>query len=424
MMTDDDDLVAEILARHTDNPPPVPTQLIPTDIDADRRALMITRMSDVMPRAVAWLWSGYLPLGKLVLLDGDPSVGKSTLAIAIAAVVSVGGRWPDGTRCSFGGDVLILSAEDALHDTIRPRLDAAAADVHRVHAIAGIPLDDGTLMPPTLANILELESAIRATGARLLIVDVMMAYIPRDTDSHRDQDIRLVLSRLSALAERTDCTVLLLRHLNKTTATNPLYRGGGSIGIVGAARSGLLAAVDPDDPDRRVLAVMKSNLAPVPPSLSYRLVSSGRYGVARVVWGEATDYTARALLESRGDEREIDGWLHDYLEAEGSAKARDVIHDGKLAGYSQDEIKHARRRIKAVSKRQGFGPGSSVIWSIEAIEAGNASKTPMAPMACGQCGAVLDTDESQAAGVCAECRATANTDQPPTHGGQEEGTTP
>jgi RecA-family ATPase len=101
-----------------------------------------------------------------------------------------------------------------------------------VHSIQGVRLDDGTLLPPTLADIATLESAIRTTAARLLIVDVLMAYVPAGADAHKDQDIRRVLSRLSALAERTDCTVLLLRHLNKGVGRNPLYRGGGSIGIV------------------------------------------------------------------------------------------------------------------------------------------------------------------------------------------------
>src|SRR5262249_6725593 len=160
----------------------------------------------------------------------------------------------------------------------------------------GRRFEDGTLIPPTLADIAALESAIGQTDAVLLIVDVLMAYLPSGADAHKDQDIRRVLSRLASLAERTGCTVLLLRHVTKSTARNPLYRGGGSIGIVGAARAGLLAAFDPDDPDRRVLAVVKSNLGPTPPSLAYTLTEAGGYGAARVHWLGETTHSARTLL--------------------------------------------------------------------------------------------------------------------------------
>ena len=236
-------------------------------------SVALTRLADVKPERVEWLWSGWLPRGKPVTLDGDPGLGKSTLALEFTATVTAGGAWPDGTRCDYPGAVLLMSAEDGLADTVRPRLDAAGADVTRVHAIEGVPTIDESgevvLRPPTLADVSAVEEAIIHTDARLLIVDVIMAYLPSGTDSHRDQDVRRVLSRLASVADRTGCTVLLLRHLNKAKGGDPLYRGGGSIGIVGAARAGMLVAADPDDPERRVLASVKSNLGPPPESQAY-----------------------------------------------------------------------------------------------------------------------------------------------------------
>ncbi|MGH3584576.1 MAG: AAA family ATPase, partial [Mycobacterium sp.] len=223
--------------------------------DPSRERFTMTRLADVKPEAVEWIWPGWLPAGKLVTLDGDPGLGKSTLAIGIGAIMTTGGRWPDGTACTVVGDVLLMSGEDGIADTVRPRLDAAGADVTKVHNIDGVRIEaDGTLRPPTLADVAPIERAIDATGARLLVVDVIMAFLPSGTDSHKDQDIRRVLSRLAGVADRTGCTVLLLRHLNKAKGGDPMYRGGGSIGIVGAARAGMLVAADPDDPERRVLA--------------------------------------------------------------------------------------------------------------------------------------------------------------------------
>lgn len=352
--------------------------------------LSVVRLSDVVAERVSWLWPGRIPAGKLVTLDGDPSLGKSTLALTFAAVITTGGLWPDGSRCDFQGDVILLSAEDGLADTVRPRLDAAGADVRRVHAVQGVTLEDGTLRPPTLADVGQLQRLVEKTGARLLVVDVLMAYLPSGTDSHKDQDIRRVLSRLSALADCTGCTVLLLRHLNKAKGGDPMYRGGGSIGIVGAARAGMLVARDPDDEDVRVLASTKSNLGPPPEALTYRLANVDELGVARVEWIGTSTHDARALLADSGDEsderNEIAEIIRGYLiDLGGSAPAADVLKHARAAGLSEPAVKKARKKAGVSTKRQGFGPGAVWVWSIDspigAIDTGPREAEPMESMA-------------------------------------------
>jgi hypothetical protein len=343
--------------------------------DTSRERFTMTRLADVQPETVEWIWPGRLPAGKLVTLDGDPGLGKSTLAIGIAATITTGGNWPDGTACTVVGDVLLMSAEDGMADTVRPRLDAAGADVTKVHNIDGVRSDtDGTLRPPTLADVAPIERAVNATGARLLVVDVIMAFLPSGTDSHKDQDIRRVLSRLAGVADRTGCTVLLLRHLNKAKGGDPMYRGGGSIGIVGAARAGMLVAADPDDPELRVLASIKSNLGPPAESLAYRLVGAGDHGAARVQWEGTTEHTARTLLADTGsddgDERsEIAKIIRDYLTDPnggcGSAPAGEVLRHTRAAGYADAAVKKARSKAGVQTKRIGFGKGASWHWSID-----------------------------------------------------------
>jgi len=330
---------------------------------AEFEFVTLTRLADVEPECVSWLWPGRIPLGKLVTLDGDPGLGKSTLALTFAAPITTAGTWPDGSGCQHPGAVLIMSAEDGLADTVRPRLDAAGADVSKVHAIEGVPLIDEdtgerTLRPPSLADVAALEEAINRTGARLLIIDVLMAYLPAGADSHKDQDIRRVLSRLAALADRTGCTILLLRHLNKANGRDPLYRGGGSIGIVGAARAGLLVATDPDDPDRRVLASVKSNLAPSPESLTYRLVGCGNYGVARVQWEGTTTHTARILLSEPADDdgakTEAEQWLEDYLTEQGAVPSKTAKADAGKAGIRERTLQRAVSTLGVIVESRGF----------------------------------------------------------------------
>ncbi|GLP83565.1 AAA family ATPase [Mycobacterium antarcticum] len=326
--------------------------------------MQLTRLSDVEPERVSWLWPGRIPLGKLVTLDGDPGLGKSTLALEIAACVTrAHGKWPDGMYCEHPGDVILLSAEDGLADTTRPRADAAQADVTRIHALEGLSTveqnGEVVLRPPTLGDVVALEDAIVQTGARLLVVDVLMAYLPTGADSHKDQDIRRVLTRLAAVADRTGCTVLLLRHLNKAKGGDPMYRGGGSIGIVGAARSGMLVAPDPDDPERRVLASVKSNLGPAPDSLTYRLVGVGDHGVARVQWEGSTTHTAHTLLaephdEDAGAATEAEQWLHDYLTEQGAAPSKSVKAAAAKVGIAERTLKRASNSLRVVVDSRGF----------------------------------------------------------------------
>ncbi len=327
---------------HMSTPPPVePSATVQT-------------LADVPAERVAWLWPGRLPLGKLVVLDGDPSTGKSTLTLDLAARVSTGTRWPDGAPGTTPAGVLLLSAEDGLADTIVPRLAAAGADLGRVHALTEVSVidDDGVQqVPPSLPrDVPVIEKVVTEKNIKLVVVDVLMAYLAGKVDSHRDQDVRGVLHQLAAMAERTSCTVVLVRHLNKAGGGNALYRGGGSIGIVGAARAAYLVARDPEDADRRILAVTKLNLAAEPPSLAYRLVPDFALGCARVEWEDGpVEHTATTLLrhpvddQDRTERDEAADWLTDYLIGNGgTAPRKDILRAARAAGYSQATLKRAK----------------------------------------------------------------------------------
>jgi hypothetical protein len=130
-----------------------------------------------------------------------------------------------------------------------------------------------------------------------------MAFLSANLDTHRDHHVRRVLAELAALGEDTGAAVVVVRHLNKASGTNPLYRGGGSIGIVGAARSALLVAKHPEDDQRRVLASQKNNLAEAPPSLAFALAEAYN-GAVRVEWKGETPLNANALLAAPVSEEE------------------------------------------------------------------------------------------------------------------------
>lgn len=311
-------------------------------------------LSDVELEQVSWLWQGRIPLGKITVLDGDPGLGKSTLALDLAARVTRGAPMPDGSPGVDGG-VVILTAEDGLADTVRPRLDAAGGDPTRALAVQTIGTGE-TERGISLADLQALEQAIRQVSAKLVIVDPVMAFLGAQTDSHRDQDIRRCLAPIASLAERTGAAFLIIRHLNKAAGGNPIYRGGGSIGIIGAARSGFLVSKDPDDEAKRVLASTKSNLSRPPDSLSFELEECA--GAVRVKWLGASKHSASSLLAEAANEQEraaVDeakDFLRDYL-ADGPQGARDVQHAARQAVISEATLRRAKVALGVKPQKVG-----------------------------------------------------------------------
>lgn len=212
-------------------------------------------VADVAAERVQWLWDGWIARGKLAVIDGDPGKGKSTLTTDLAARISTGTPLPGGTR-TVPAAVVLLSAEDGVGDTIRPRLEAAGADTTRVFVFDSVLDAEGTPRPPSIpGDIPYVEALVTEKGAVLVVIDPLMAFLGAGVDAHRDQDVRRALHSLAAVAERTGAAIVIVRHLNKSGGPQAIYRGGGSIGIIGAARSGLLVASDPDDDTRRIVAV-------------------------------------------------------------------------------------------------------------------------------------------------------------------------
>jgi hypothetical protein len=316
-----------------------------------------TILADVEPEKVEWLWDRRIPLGKITVLDGDPGNGKSVITTDLAARLSVGRRFPDGQPCEAAG-VVIMNAEDGLADTIRPRLDAAGGDASRVLSLATVPVGDhGDERHLTIPeDIPIIQAGIERVGAKLVIIDPLMAYLSGNSNAHKDQDVRRALAPLARMAERTGAA-LLVRHLNKAQGGNALYRGGGSIGIIGAARSGLLVGVHPEDEQMRVLAGQKSNLSPMPDSLAYRIATAANEA-ARIEYAGTTEAKADTLLRTPQDAEERSAlgeairFLRDEL-SEGPMWAKAVKDCARKLEISEGTLKRAKGALGVQSAKEG-----------------------------------------------------------------------
>lgn len=314
-------------------------------IQSTEPSALTRRFKGIEKKAIEWLWPKWIPQSKLAILDGDPGLGKSTMLLDLAARISTNGIMPDN---SFGatGNVIIMSAEDGAEDTILPRLEAAGANLDRIHELAFVR-KGGEDRPAEIPGDLPLiEKQIELLGARLLVIDPLMAFL-YGADANKDQEIRRVLFKLSRIAEKHRCAIVCMRHLNKGGGGKAIYRGNSSIGVIGHARTGLLVALDPDDDQKRVLAVSKCNLAAKPKSLSFVLDPVEE--VCRIGWCGQTHHKADDLVAQPPTAEE----QQDKKDSKNKVAQTRVILEMLMEQYKGKlEIKMAKQECLAA----GMGP--------------------------------------------------------------------
>jgi archaellum biogenesis ATPase FlaH len=329
------------------------------------------RLSEVTAEHVESVFGGRIHLGKINLIDGDPGLGKTLLALDLAARMSAGLPMPDGTPCEAAG-VVILSAEDGLSDTLQPRLQAAGAELSRIVAIRTIPDPDGDRFPEIPRDLSAIEDAIVQMSARLVIIDPLVAYLGAQTNSFRDQDVRRALAPLAEMAERRRVAVIAVRHLNKREDAKAIYRGGGSIAFAGAARSALLVASDPQDTEKRVLASVKNNLAAQPASLAYRVVPSG--SSIRIEWLGTSSHTAQSVLAVPSKTATAVAFAVSTLRtilANGPVTAEDAKAEAQRRGIAPRTLDRAKQELGVQSYKEGFGAESLWFWKLPSPDEGS-----------------------------------------------------
>ena len=313
----------------------------------------LVRMSDVEPEDVEWLWWPYIPRGKLVMLEGDPGLGKSWLTLTLAMHVANKKRFP-GTKKSIGGNVLLMSAEDGLGDTIRPRLDQVGANSKRIWA-SDIPISLDEL------GLAEIEDWLASKKFIMLVIDPLVAFIG-GVDMHKANETREVMAALGKLAEKYGTTILCVRHLRKGGADKSIYRGMGSIDFTAAARSVLLVCKHPEEPDYRAVAHIKCNLAPLGATLQFELAPGKDSPFS---WQGTTDLDADDLLRvtktaGKSERTMAEEFLEKALE-KGPRERESLYREGEARGVSKSMLIRMKKQMNIkVEKENG-----ETFWSLD-----------------------------------------------------------
>jgi len=353
-------LDAQSLSAERSAPSPVP------------RRLKLTCASDVQPERVKWLWPGWLPFGKLVSLDGVAGIGKSTLVIDLIARATRGGPMPDSDSHFPPISVLLGGVEDGWADTVRPRLDAALADLKKVHFVETM-LGQSLTIPK---DVVELVDRARDIGASWLHIDAIMGVLCEDVSANSDHEVRRALGALRDAAVKAGLLVSFVRHPRKAGGL-AVHAGGGSVAFTALARVGLFVGLEPTSDggnpsdQRRVLAVGKNNLSRLPTPLAFSVEGSPN-GAGCIAWLGPCAVTAdelaappppparqtapRPFVDVYAREK---AWLRSQLPPGASATSDQLKAAASGAGIQWHRIKRAASADGVSQKRDGFG-GSSV----------------------------------------------------------------
>lgn len=316
-------------------------------------------LDDVEPEEISWLWFPYIALGKLTMISGEEGLGKSWLTCAFASAVSNGYGFPLSDSNFESGNVLMLSAEDGLGDTIKPRLVSCKANTKKIFALnEGIVFDENGLK--------SLERHVSKLKPKLIMVDPLFAYTSAKTDVNSANQSRAVSSRLTEIAANHNCAIVLIRHIGKSKGMGDSRAAGlGSIDWRAAVRSELLVGKNPNDENEKAIVQTKNNLAKFGDSIGFEIKDSANGAVFQ--WTGKSDLSAEQILsipEQRRSGSEMSKAESFLLTAlgEGERPASEVMKEAESVGLTEQNLRTARTKLDVKVRKEGNGYTGEQRW--------------------------------------------------------------
>ncbi len=310
-------------------------------MEEQKTELKMIKMSEVQSQEIEWIWYPFIPYGKLTIVQGDPGDGKTTLILNIAACLSKGIGLDSGMKLEAPINIIYQTAEDGLADTVKPRLEAAGADCERVLVI------DESDKALSMSDE-RLEEAIIKTGAKVMILDPIQAYLGGGIDMNRANEARDMTKRLSALAEKYKCAIILIGHMNKASGNKAAYRGMGSIDFFAVARSVLLVGRVEEEPNIRAVVQIKNNLAEFGHPKAFQLSDGG------FQWIGDYEITADEVLGGIPKANKLEQAkriLRELAETSNAVKSNEIFDMAEEHGISKRTLENAKRDLGIKAKK-------------------------------------------------------------------------
>ena len=304
--------------------------------------LKMIRMSEVQSQEIEWLWYPFIPYGKLTIIQGDPGDGKTTMVLNLAAKLSKGEALDENMKVKEPVNVIYQTAEDGLADTVKPRLELAGADCERI-----IVIDESD---KSLSMVDErLEQAIVRTGARLLILDPIQAYLGGGMDMNRANEARDMTKKLGALAEKTKCAIILIGHMNKASGNKAAYRGMGSIDFFAVARSVLLVGRVEGESNTRAVVQIKNNLAAFGHPKAFALSEDGFKWLGD--YEITVDEVLGGITPKANKMEQAKQMLRELAETQSAVLSNEIFDRANELGISKRTLENAKKELGVQTRK-------------------------------------------------------------------------
>ena len=304
--------------------------------------LKMIRMSEVQSQEIEWLWYPFIPYGKLTIIQGDTGDGKTTMVLNLAAKLSKGEALDENMKVTEPVNVIYQTAEDGLADTVKPRLELAGADCERI-----IVIDESD---KSLSMVDErLEQAIVRTGARLLILDPIQAYLGGGMDMNRANEARDMTKKLGALAEKTKCAIILIGHMNKASGNKAAYRGMGSIDFFAVARSVLLVGRVEGESNTRAVVQIKNNLAAFGHPKAFALSEDGFKWLGD--YEITVDEVLGGITPKANKMEQAKQMLRELAETQSAVLSNEIFDRANELGISKRTLENAKKELGVQTRK-------------------------------------------------------------------------
>lgn len=323
-------------------------------MEKTRTELQMIKMSEIQSQEVAWLWYPFIPYGKLTIVQGDPGDGKTTLVLNIAAKLSRGEGIDSEMKLTEPLTVIYQSAEDGLADTVKPRLEVAGADCENISVI-----DESV---KSLSMIDErLEEAVIRTKAKLLILDPIQAYLGGGMDMNRANEARDMTKKLAALAEKYQCAIVLVGHMNKAAGNKAAYRGMGSIDFFAVARSVLLVGRVEGEANIRAVVQIKNNLAAFGHPKAFELSEDGFHWLGD--YEITVDEVLGGIAPKTNKLEQAKRLLRGLAETNNAMQSNEIFNLAEEQSISRRTLENAKKELGIRAKRIN----NSWYWELDKI---------------------------------------------------------